>query len=168
MDEGPKASRFRRRLTMVLFVGYSLFVAVVTLTPQMPGSGFVTRMVARVLASLHYRGLFLSVDFSTIEFLGNILMFVPLGIFVAMLISQRHWWLLLFTGTLMSGVIELGQMLFLPGRVPEVRDLISNSTGFLIGAICAVLVRLLVAHRDGLVEHDRRNAQRPAGSRSYY
>lgn len=167
MDEGPKASRFRRRVTMVLFVGYSLFVAVITLTPRMPGSGFVSRVVDRLLASLHFRGLFLSVDFLTIEFIGNILMFVPLGIFTAMLISQRHWWVLLFTGTLMSGAIELSQMLFLPGRFPEVRDLISNSTGFLLGAIGALLIRLLVAHRDGLVEHDRRNATRETASRRY-
>jgi glycopeptide antibiotics resistance protein len=153
---------------MVLFVGYSLFVAVITLTPKMPGANFVGRVVDRLLASLQYRGLFPNANFLTIEFIGNILMFVPLGIFVAMLVSRRRWWLLLFTGTLMSGFIELSQMLFLPGRVPEVRDLISNSTGFLIGAVSAVLVRLLVAHRDGLVEHDRRNAQRPAGSRSYY
>lgn len=133
----------------------------------MPGSAFVSRVVSRLLASLHFRGLFLSVDFLTIEFIGNILMFVPLGVFMAMLISQRHWWVLLFTGTLMSGAIELSQMLFLPGRFPEVRDLVSNTTGFLLGAIGALLIRLLVAHRDGLVEHDRRDAERKTPLRRY-
>ncbi len=160
MNEGPKASRFRRRVTFALLVGYSAFVALITLTPRMPGSGFVLRVVDRVLASVHQRGLFLSIDFLTIEFIGNILMFVPLGLFVAMLISHRHWWVLLFAGTLMSGVIELSQLLFLPSRYPEVRDLVSNSTGFLIGALVAVLFRLVVEHRDKLVEHDRRNAAR--------
>lgn len=167
MDEGPQASRFRRRLTMALLVGYSLFVAVITLTPQMPGSGFVARVVDRVLASLQARGLFLGVDFLTIEFIGNILMFIPLGVFTAMLISQRHWWVLLFTGTLMSAFIELSQALFLPDRFPEVRDLISNSTGFAIGAIGAVTFRLIVAHRDDLVERDRREAARQAALHQY-
>ncbi|TQL48617.1 glycopeptide antibiotics resistance protein [Homoserinimonas aerilata] len=166
MDEGPRASRFRRRLTMLLLVVYAAFVMVITLTPQMPGSGFVGRVVHRVLASLHARGLFESVNFLTIEFLGNILMFVPLGIFVALLVSRRHWWVLLFLGTIFSGVIELGQLLFLPDRFPEVRDLISNSTGFLLGATASVTFRLIVAHRDGLVERDRREAaQRAANSR---
>jgi len=151
----------------VLFVGYSLFVAAITLTPQMPGSNAVTSIVDRVLASLHYRGLFLSVDFLTIEFIGNILMFVPLGVFMAMLISRRHWWVLLFTGTLMSGFIELTQLLFLPSRYPEVRDLISNSTGFLLGALGAIIIRLLVAHRDTLVERDRQNAEHAAMSRRH-
>lgn len=87
-------------------------------------------------------------------------MFIPLGLFVAMLISHRHWWVLLFAGTLISGAIELSQLLLLPSRYPEVRDLVSNSTGFLIGALAAVLFRLLVEHRDKLVEHDRRDAAR--------
>jgi len=165
MDEGPKASRFRRRITIVLFVGYAFFVALITLTPQTPGSGFVSRVVDRLLASLHSRNLFLTVDYLTIEFIGNILMFIPLGIFSAMLATRRHWWSLLFTGTLMSGAIELSQMLFLPGRFPEVRDLISNSTGFLIGAMCAITLRLLVAHRDNLVERDRRDAALTMASR---
>lgn len=75
--------------------------------------------------------------------------------------------MLLFAGTLFSGFIELGQLLFLPDRFPEVRDLISNSTGFLLGAAASVLFRLLVAHRDRLVERDRREAElRAVGHRS--
>src|SRR5690606_7236049 len=129
-----------------------------------PGSGFVSRVVDRVLDSLHARGLFMSVDFLTIEFIGNILMFVPLGIFAAMLISARYWWTLLFLGTMFSGFIELAQRQFLPDRYPEIRDLISNSTGFLIGATIAVVFRLLVAHRDRLVERDRLEFEQRARS----
>jgi len=151
----------------VLFVGYALFVVAITLTPQMPGSGTVARTVNRVLAALHNRGLPLSIDYLTIEFIGNILMFIPLGVFMAMLVSHRHWWVLLFTGTLMSGFIELTQLLFLPSRYPEVRDLISNSTGFLLGALGAIIIRLLVAHRDKLVERDRQNVEHAAMSRRH-
>lgn len=142
-------------MVMLMLAVYSVFVLVITLTPQMPGSGFVSRLVDRVLASLHARGLFEFVDFHAVEFFGNILMFIPLGVFVALLISRRHWWVLLFAGTLFSGFIELGQLLFLPNRFPEVRDLISNSTGFILGAIAAVVFRLAVAHRDELVHRDR-------------
>ena len=160
MHEGPKASRFRRRITGVLFFGYSLFVALVTLTPQVPGAGTLSRNVYRILAAFHNRGLLLGVDYLTIEFIGNILMFVPLGVFMAMLVARRHWWVLLFAGTLMSGFIELSQMLFLSDRYPDVRDLVSNTIGFLLGAVGASLIRLLVAHRDSLVEGDRRDAER--------
>lgn len=165
MDEGTKTTRFRRRITMVLLLAYSLFVALLTLTPQMPGAGFVSRAVDRVLASLYARGLPTSIDFLTIEFIGNILMFVPLGFLTAMLIARRSWWVLLFIGTLMSAVIELSQLLFLIDRFPEVRDLVSNTTGFVIGATCAVTLRLMVAHRDTLVERDRRDAVAASSAR---
>lgn len=155
MDEGPLASRFRRRIVMVMLAVYTVFVLVITLSPQMPGSGFVSRLVSRVLASLHARGMFEFVDYLVVEFIGNILMFVPLGVLVALLIARRQWWVLLFAGTVFSGFIELGQLLFLPDRVPEVRDLTSNSTGFILGAIAAVVFRLAIAHRDELVHRDR-------------
>jgi len=67
----------------------------------------------------------------------------------------------------MSGFIELTQLLFLPSRYPEVRDLISNSTGFLLGALGAIIIRLLVAHRDKLVERDRQNVEHAAMSRRH-
>lgn len=151
------ASRFRRRVVTVLLALYGVFVLVITLSPRMPGTGLVARVVDRLLRSLHARGLFPTADFLTVEFIGNILMFVPLGVFMALLIPRRAWWTLLVTGTAFSGFIELFQALFLPGRFPEVRDLISNSLGFLLGAAGAVSLRMLVNHRDRLVERDREN-----------
>jgi glycopeptide antibiotics resistance protein len=145
-------------MVMLGLLGYAAFVLVITLSPRMPGSGTVGRLVNRVLASLHARGLFENVDYLAVEFFGNILMFVPLGVFTALLLSRRHWWALLFLGTLFSGLIELGQLLFLPDRVPEVRDLLSNTTGFLLGSTASVIFRMIVAHRDQLIERDRREA----------
>ena len=125
----------------------------------MPGSGFVARIVDRLLASFHARGLFTGVQFLDLEFFGNILMFVPLGVFAALLISRKAWWTLLFMGAAFSGLIELYQATFLPGRFPEVRDIISNTTGFLIGAAFSVALRILVSYRDSLVEQDRKKAE---------
>jgi glycopeptide antibiotics resistance protein len=152
------ASRFRRRLVTVLLAIYTLFVLVVTISPRMPGTDFVGRLVSRVLYELHERGLFTSLDFLDVEFMGNILMFVPLGVFTALLIPRRTWWTLLLLGTVFSGFIEAFQALFLPDRFPEWRDLLSNTLGFLLGSAASVGLRLLVAHRDRLVEEDRRQA----------
>ena len=149
------ASRFRRRLVTALLVLYAGVVGVITLTPEMPGTGLVDRFVSRVLRSLHARGVLPGIDYLTVEFIGNILMFVPLGVLVALLVPRRAWWTLLLAGTVFSGFIELFQALFLPDRYPEWRDLLSNSTGFLIGAAIAVSLRMIVNHRDRLVQHDR-------------
>lgn len=144
----------------MLLAIYTVLVLVVTLSPQMPGSGFTDRLVTRVLYELHKRGLFMSLDYLDIEFLGNILMFVPLGVFTALLIPRRAWWSLLLLGTMFSGFIEASQALFLPDRFPEWRDLLSNTLGFLLGGAASVSLRLLVAHRDRLVEADRWQAIR--------
>jgi glycopeptide antibiotics resistance protein len=153
-----KASRFRRRLVMAMLVVYTGFVLLVTLTPRMPGASLVSRAVDRFLYELREHGI-TNIHFLDIEFFGNILMFIPLGVFAALLVPRRAWWTLLFMGTAFSGVIEASQAAFLPDRFPEVRDLISNTTGFLIGALFSVVLRLLVSHRDGLVEEDRRRAE---------
>ncbi|MET4583959.1 glycopeptide antibiotics resistance protein [Conyzicola nivalis] len=153
-----RASRFRRRLVSAALAIYVVFVLLITLTPQMPGTGLVGRIVDRFLYELELRGI-TSIQFLDIEFFGNILMFVPLGVFSALLIPRKAWWTLLLLGTAFSGLIELSQAAFLPSRYPEVRDLVSNTTGFLIGAAASVTLRLIVSHRDSLVELDRRAAE---------
>lgn len=148
--------RFRRRITTILLIAYAVFVCVITLSPRMPGSSTVSNLVRRVLAELHERGIALWADYLTIEFVGNILMFVPLGILTALALDRRHWWTLLFLGTLFSAFIEVFQYVLLPGRYSEWRDILSNSLGFLLGAGLAVLLRLLIAHRDRLVVAESR------------
>jgi glycopeptide antibiotics resistance protein len=152
------ASRFRRRLVTAMLVIYSVVVMIITLTPEAPGAGLISRLVDRLLRSLNARGI-TWIDFLTIEFFGNIVMFVPLGIFAGLLVSRRAWWTLLLMGTTFSAFLELFQAVFLPSRYPEVRDLASNTIGFLVGAIVAVALRLLVSHRDKLVEQDRAQAR---------
>ena len=149
----------------MMLVAYALFILTITASPRMPGTGFVGRVVTRLLYELHSRNILMSVDFYVIEFVGNILMFVPLGILAALLISRKAWWILLFLGTVFSGAIELYQATFLPGRVPEVRDIVSNTTGFLIGAVFSIVLRMLVSHRDSLVELDRQKAELLARTR---
>lgn len=134
----------RRGATAIGLAAYAAFVAVVTLTPRMPGTGFMARLVNAALAWLHERGLFLGWEYSTVEFTANIGMFVPLGVLVFVL--RRRWWLLL-AGSAFSGFIELFQASFLPGRVGEWRDIVSNSLGYLLGAAIALLARELSARR---------------------
>lgn len=127
-----------RRLVVPLLALYAAFVLWVTLSPRMPGTGFIRQLVEAVLAALHGAGVPRWVDYSVAEFSGNILMFVPLGMLVALLIPRRSRWALLLIGTLFSASIELTQTM-VPGRVSDVRDVIANSTGFLLGAAVAVL-----------------------------
>jgi hypothetical protein len=124
------AMRRRTSLTAAALAAYAAFVLVVTLSPRMPGTGFVGRLVNGVLDALHAQGLFLAVDYSVVEFTANIGMFIPLGVLAA-LVVRSHW--IVVAGTLFSGFIELFQANILPTRVGEWRDVLSNSLGFLLG-----------------------------------
>lgn len=137
----------RRNALRAALAAYAAVVCVITLSPRTPGDGFLTRLVDEVLAALHERGVLLQVDYLTVEFLGNVLMFVPLGVLTALVLDRRWWWTLLVAGTAFSGLLELAQLLFLSDRVADWRDLVSNTIGFLVGAGAVVLVRSTARRR---------------------
>ncbi len=129
----------RRVIQTAALAGYTAFVLVVTLTPRMPGTGLVGRLVNGVLDALHAQGLFLAVDYNVVEFIANIGMFVPLGVLAALVVRSR--WIIV-AGTALSGFIELYQANILPTRVGEWRDVLSNSLGFLLGVAVVWMVSL--------------------------
>jgi glycopeptide antibiotics resistance protein len=70
-----------------------------------------------------------------VEFAANILLFVPLGVLVAALLGGRRQWWAVPIGAMLSGLIEVAQLLFLPSRVPDGRDVLANTLGTVIGAV---------------------------------
>lgn len=131
-------------------VVYVALVLTVTLTPSPVDRPF-RHDLDRLIEKLHRHGLPGSIGYDQIEFLSNVAMFVPIGFIAALLLPRRSWWLVLFAGPLFSGAIELAQLAFLPERHATLSDVLANSAGALVGAICAVLLRLVVAWRDRLV-----------------
>ena len=120
-------------------------VAWLTLGPQPVGllrAGGVWRMLA--LFQRHTATAWIT--FPTVEFAANVLMFVPIGLFLLLLFGRRLWWLAVIMGTLLSALIEFAQ-LYLPGRVSDVRDLTSNSLGALIGVLVALVLTWPAAAR---------------------
>ncbi|CAN5149610.1 hypothetical protein BH11ACT4_BH11ACT4_06220 [soil metagenome] len=129
-----------RRITVILLALYTGLVLIITMTPQGRAPGVINRVVNAVLDAVHGRGLLLWVDYSVVEFTANILMFVPLGVLVALLVARRLRWILFVVGTAFSTAIELTQTV-IPGRVPDVRDVMANSAGFLLGAAIVLALR---------------------------
>lgn len=147
--------RWSRWVIAAALAGYTAFVLVVTLSPRMPGTSFAAEFVNSVLGWFHERGLLVGMEYLDVEFLANIGMFVPLGVLTALLLRGRWRWALLVIGTAFSGFIESYQALFLPGRYPEWRDVLSNSTGFLIGAGIVLAARAISARRRAVTEPTR-------------
>jgi glycopeptide antibiotics resistance protein len=124
-------------LSVVTFL-YLGVVAFITLGPQPLDEGTdslvwrLLRFVAR-FESLHW------LTYSVLEFLANVAMFVPVGLFVLLLLGRRRWWLATVLGIGLTCGIEFTQM-FLPTRVSDPRDILANSVGAFIGVIVALVV----------------------------
>lgn len=85
------------------------------------------------------------ITFDRVEFAANVAMFVPLGIIAVLWFGVRGWWLAPVIGLVTSGVIETGQALFLDTRVADVRDLVANTSGAILGMLLMLLLAFLLS-----------------------
>ncbi len=71
----------------------------------------------------------------------NIALFVPLGIAVAALLPLRFALVTVPFGAAVSLAVETAQSL-IPGRVPDVDDVLHNTIGAAVGTLIVILLRL--------------------------
>ena len=130
----------RRRSTWLVIVTtvYLLGALVVGLWPT-PVDRALRHLISAALGHLHRSGLPGSYD--AIEFTANIFFFVPIGLLVCLLLSRRLWPLAVVLGALLSGAIELSQLLFLPARFASWNDVLANTIGTVIGVLIALVAR---------------------------
>lgn len=140
----------------LLTVAYLVVVGWITLGPQPLDAGQES-MIFRIVAVLQRVEPLAWVRYSTIEFAANVLMFVPIGLFLLLLLGRRRWLVAVVAGALLSGAIEFAQ-LFLPARVSDPRDLLANSVGALLGVLVALVVTWPAAWRRAREERARRRA----------
>ncbi|MEJ3404898.1 VanZ family protein [Rathayibacter sp. YIM 133350] len=142
-------------IALAAFVVYLVTLALIAFWPTHVDQG-LTGPIDRALHWFHLLGLSW-VTYGLIEASANVVLFVPFGVLLTVLLGARRWWLAVLIGIAASGVIELGQALFLEGRTPSYRDVLANSLGGLIGAALAYVVlrmrsRGRAAVRAGAVE----------------
>jgi hypothetical protein len=128
-----------RGLAVGAALGYGCFVAVVTFGAKPVDQEVAPRLV-RLLERLHALGFPAWMSYGSVEFTANIVFFVPVGLVVVLLVGLRRWWWGAVAGFVISGSVELGQLLFLPDRFASLDDVLSNTTGALLGALVGVVV----------------------------
>jgi VanZ family protein len=89
-------------------------------------------------------------DYDFLEFSANVVLFIPVGLFVVILAGGRRWWLGILAGFVTSCAIEAGQLMFLPSRFATVEDVVANTSGAALGTGLAAAA-LAFAHA-----HERR------------
>ena len=87
------------------------------------------------------------VGYRKIEFVANILLFVPFGIVLALRLPRRRWFFAVPLAAAVSGAVELAQALFLPQRFPAWSDVLANTSGALIGALLVLFMWRRLRHR---------------------
>jgi glycopeptide antibiotics resistance protein len=132
---------------------YLAAVGWITLGPQPTGLVHASGIL-QILGLLQEHPSLDWIRYSDIEFAANVAMFGPIGLFLLLLLGRSRWWMALLAGPLLSLGIETAQ-LFIPGRVPDVRDLVSNSLGAVLGVVAGLVITWPAAVRRRRVERAR-------------
>ncbi|MUU72426.1 VanZ family protein [Pseudarthrobacter sp. GA104] len=93
--------------------------------------------LAGILQFLQRHGIPAWFNYSFVEVCANILLFVPLGFVSQFSFPEKSWWRVGAFGLLISGCMELGQLLFLHNRFASPLDLVTNTSGAVVGALLA-------------------------------
>jgi glycopeptide antibiotics resistance protein len=155
---------FRRHpLLSVVTFAYLGLVGWLTLGPQ-PLDDEPNGVLFRLLDLLGRHSATSWITYYGLEFTANIAMFVPVGLFFLLLLGRAYWFVAVLSGVGLTFAIETAQ-LFLPERVSDPRDLVSNSIGALIGVVAALIVTTPKARRLKREADARRAALAAAASR---
>ena len=117
--------------------GYLAVVAWLTLSPQAPDQRDGPLWQLALLLDRYPATQWLT--FNDLEFVANIALFVPLGLFFVLLVGKRRWWLAFGLAVMLTVGIEWVQQ-FIPSRVSDARDIVSNSLGAAIGVVITLII----------------------------
>jgi glycopeptide antibiotics resistance protein len=98
-------------------------------------------LLSTVLFWLHSHGIPGWFNYWFVEASANFLLFIPVGILAVMVFPRNKWWQDALIGVTASGVMELGQFLFLDRRVSSPKDLVTNTAGTLVGILLAYALK---------------------------
>ena len=133
------------RLTIIariLLPVYLTALAFIVFAPS-DGATKVTGIVALAAKALGVLQIPFEPAYVVLEFVANIVLFVPFGVLVRLVWTRARWSAVLALGLLTTIAIELTQ-LSLPTRYSTLSDVIANTLGTGVGlvAVWAVLLRV--------------------------
>lgn len=120
------ALRPRHRIARIVLAVYIVALGLIAFWPSPVDGGArpFLRLVTQAVPILTY---------ARIEFAANILLFVPLGVLLALILAQRH--LIVPLAVVTSLFVESLQALLLDQRTPSVLDIVANISGACIGLL---------------------------------
>jgi glycopeptide antibiotics resistance protein len=126
-----------RKLWRMILAAMLVPLAVIAFWPS-PIDEPVQSELASILSFLHKHGIPRWSNYKFVEAAANVVLFIPLGIVASLAFPQRRWWQVGAFGLIVSGCMELGQLLFLNSRFASLQDIVTNTGGAVIGALLAI------------------------------
>src|SRR5699024_12106894 len=137
------AQRSVRAAPVALLILYTIFIGLVTLSPQQMDTG-PGSFIAELLDVLASHRVTAWIDYDILEKLANVGMFIPFGLLVALQFGRSRWWVGWVAGIAFTCLIEGTQATLLsPTRFATVSDLVTNSLGAGIGAVLGLIVMII-------------------------
>lgn len=127
-----------RRWVQAAFAAYLVALGFVVFLPARE-AGAVTGFVGVIAGWLTYLGVPFDPAVTVVEFLANIVLFVPFGVCLRLLLPAAVTWRITLAGAAASIFIELVQLL-IPGRFTALSDVVANTAGTLAGVAVAGLL----------------------------
>jgi glycopeptide antibiotics resistance protein len=103
--------------------------------------------LSAVLELLHSHGIPGWFNYVFVEAAANVVLFVPVGIVATLAFPNQRWWRNAALALVVSGCMELGQLLFLSSRVASPQDLVTNTAGGALGTVLAQAVFRVLKRR---------------------
>ncbi|WP_411374109.1 VanZ family protein [Arthrobacter sp. MPF02] len=100
----------------------------------------VQGQLAAMLNVVHRHGIPHWFDYNFVEASANVALFIPIGVVSALAFPEKCWMQIAASGLLISSCMELGQLLFLNNRFASLVDIMTNTSGAVLGALVAFLV----------------------------
>ncbi|SDK35628.1 VanZ family protein [Lacicoccus qingdaonensis] len=135
---GKDARNFKRRMTLIIYIGFTVTIVGMILVTLMP-TDYPNQMIQLVPFSSITETLEYATPRAIVNsLLMNIILFIPFGLFLYIL--TRKPFLTTVLACLMSISIEVLQYVLPIGRISNIDDVILNTLGGIIGMLCGVLV----------------------------
>jgi len=93
--------------------------------------------LAATFDGIHSAGVPSWVNYDLLEFVANVIFFIPLTFLLTLLLGRRRWRLALVIGVAVSVSIELCQLFFIAERFASVADVVANAFGSAAGCLLA-------------------------------
>ncbi len=132
----------RKPLALIALSSYLIILVTTSLWPKpVDGVGVIETITRELLRFTSGVDALKWIQYNQLEAIANVLLYIPLGVFLALFWPNARLWMLCLVPVLVSVGVEISQRLFLPDRYATVNDVFFNALGGLLGVVISVSIR---------------------------